>query len=66
MDTKNEQPTAVDDVRRVRERIDRESGGNVRQHIERSNRILEQYREKLGLKIMPPPSQPARRNGTGG
>jgi hypothetical protein len=66
MQTENEQPTAVDDVRKVREQIDRESAGDIRRHIDRSNRVLEEYREKLGLKIVPPPSQPVERNGTGG
>jgi hypothetical protein len=58
--------TAVDDVRRVRERLDRESGGSIQSLIEQSNRALEEHREKLGLKVVQPPMRPARCDGTGG
>lgn len=58
------QPTAVDDVRRVRERLDQESGGEIYKHIEQSNRALEKYREKLGLKVVQRPSRPAPHDGT--
>jgi hypothetical protein len=60
------QPTAVDDVRRIRERLDRESDGDIYKHIEQSNRALEEYREKLGLKVVQPPSRSAPCDGTRG
>jgi hypothetical protein len=50
------EPTAVDDVRRVRERIDRESGGDLQKHVEETNRIFEQLREKLNIRVVPAPS----------
>ena len=60
------EPTAVDDVRRVRERLDRESDGDIYKHIEQSNRALEEYCEKLGLKVVQSPLQSAPRDGTAG
>lgn len=68
LETKNggSELTAVDDVRRVRERLDRESDGDIYKHIEQSNRALEECREKLGLKVVQRPLRPARRDGTGG
>lgn len=42
--------TAVDDVRRVREAIAAEHRGNILEHIQESNRIFEQNRERLGIK----------------
>lgn len=45
----SESETAVDDVRRVREQIHRESGGDVRKHVAESNRFLAERREALGL-----------------
>ncbi len=58
--------TAVDDVRRVREQLQRESGGDIGRHIEQSNRVLDEYREKLALKVVQPPPSVGRRTGTGG
>jgi len=49
------EPTAVEDVRRVRERIDRESGGDMRKHVEETNRIFEQLRQKLQIRLVPAP-----------
>jgi hypothetical protein len=51
--TKRE-PTPVDDVRRVRERLSREAGGDIRRLIEDSNRVAQEYRRKLGLKMVKP------------
>ena len=42
--------TPVDDVRRVRERLDREAGGDVHRLAEQSRRVTERLRRKLGLK----------------
>jgi hypothetical protein len=58
--------TAVDDVRRIREQIDRESGGDLKKHVEQTNRIVEEYREKLGLNVLQPRPQQDRRDGTRG
>ena len=70
MTSENRQPesesTPVDDVRRVRERLSREAGGDIRKLIEESNRVAELYREKLGLKLVPPPKSDDRRTGTQG
>lgn len=62
----NVHETSVDDVRRIRERLDRESEGDIQRHIENSNRVLEEYREQLGLKVVQPPPKPKRRDGTDG
>ncbi len=59
------EPTAVDDVRRAREAIARQHQGNLRQHMEETNRIFEQMQAKLKLKLVPPPSK-SPRSGTGG
>jgi hypothetical protein len=48
------EPSAVDDLRRIRRRIDRDSHGDLRAHIAESNRLAEQLRERLGLKPVPP------------
>lgn len=59
------EPTAVDDVRRVRERIARAHGGRTAEQVRESNRIAEQLRERLNVRIVaPPPAEP--RSGTGG
>jgi hypothetical protein len=46
------QQTAVDDVRRVREKIAEQHRGNMREHMEETNRIFEQLRVKLNLKLV--------------
>jgi hypothetical protein len=54
--------TPVDDVRRVRERLDREAGGDIHVLIEQSNKAFEEYRRKLGLRpIRHVPTSPKRR-----
>lgn len=58
--------TAVNDVRRVREQFQQESGGDLRKHVEQSNRVLTEYAERLGVKVVQPPSRPTRRDGTRG
>ena len=47
--------TPVDDVRRVRRRISREAGGDIHKLVEESRRVAEQYRGKLGLKVVTAP-----------
>jgi hypothetical protein len=54
------EPTAVDDVRRAREAITRQHGGNLRQHMDETNRIFQEMRGRLNLKVVPPV---ARRKG---
>jgi len=58
--------TAVDDVRRIREQLDRESGGDIRKHVQQTNRVVEALREKLGLKIVQPPDRQQRRDDANG
>ncbi len=49
------EPNAVDDVRRVRERLSAEFGGDVRRLAEHAQRIAEQRQRSLKLKPVPPP-----------
>jgi hypothetical protein len=58
--------TAVNDVRRVREQLQRESGGDLRKHVEHSNRVLTEFAERLGVKVLQPPPRHTRRDGTRG
>lgn len=62
----NPEPTAVDDVRRVREKIARQHGGNLREHVEETNRITAEIRAKLKVKVIPPSGPTPRRAGTDG
>jgi len=55
-------PTPVDDVRRVRERLTREAGGDIAKLAEQANRVAEQLRKKLGLKKVEPPGPADRRD----
>ena len=47
--TKTEE-TPVDDVRRVREKLSRETGNNVNRLADRARQVAEKLRDKLGLK----------------
>ena len=58
--------TPVDDLRRVREKIHDECGGDLRKLAARANKTAEEYRQKLGLKVVQPPARESRRDGTGG
>ncbi len=49
------EPNAVDDVRRVRERLSAEHGGDVRRLAEYAERVAEQHIASLRLKPVPPP-----------
>jgi len=60
------EPTPVDDVRRVRERLDREAHGNIHTLAEQSRAALEQYRGPLNLKLVVAPTREARRDGKTG
>lgn len=53
--------TTVDDVRHVREKIAVGHAGDLRQHIEETNRITERLRASLNVQLVPtPPSRPVR------
>jgi hypothetical protein len=60
------EPTAVDDVRRVRENIARRHGGDIRKHIAETNRIAEKVRARLNVRLVPAPKIAPRRDGTQG
>lgn len=63
--TNNAETTAVDDVRKVRERIAREHGGDLQKHIEETNRITAQLCAKLNIKTVSLSTADARRFGQG-
>jgi hypothetical protein len=46
--------TAVHDVRKVRERLDREAGGDVHTLAQQSRNVSEELLKKLGLRRVPP------------
>jgi predicted RNA-binding protein len=48
--------TAVDDVRRVREKIALQHRGDLRQHVEETNRVVAQIQARLRIKIVPAPA----------
>jgi hypothetical protein len=59
--------TGVADVRRVREKIAAQYGGDLRQHVAETDRIVEPLIEKLGLKQgVPAARTDDRRSGTEG
>jgi hypothetical protein len=59
------EPTAVDDVRRVREKIAHQHEGDLSGHVAESNRIAQELCEKLNIRIVPAPDS-TRRSGTQG
>jgi hypothetical protein len=63
---KDAKRTAVDDVRRVREKIARQHGGDLNKHVEKTNSITAEIREKLKVKVVLPSAPHTRRAGTGG
>jgi hypothetical protein len=52
--------TPVDDVRRVRERFDREAGGDIHRHIEQTRQATERILAELGLTPHAPKGASAR------
>lgn len=62
----HEEPTAVDDVRKVRDRLDRDSGGDLRKHIADTNAAFEKLRNKLGLTLVDAPPAPPRSKSANG
>jgi hypothetical protein len=59
----SKEPTPVDDVRLVRERLTREAGGDISKLAEQARRTAERLREKLRFKFVDPPG-PSRHRGT--
>jgi hypothetical protein len=54
--------TAVEDVRKVREKIALQHRGDMREHVKESHRIAHSLRAKLGLRQVP--ASPRRRRAT--
>jgi hypothetical protein len=52
--------TPVDDVRRIRERFDREAGGDIHRHIEQTRQATERILAELGLTPQAPKGASAR------
>jgi len=46
------EPTPVDDVRRVRERLTREAGGDIAKLAEQAQHVAEKWHKKLSLKVV--------------
>ena len=63
VETKPQEQTAVDDVRRVREGIAKRHGGDLRAHMEETNRIFEELRERLNLRVVEPAKGGTKRVG---
>jgi hypothetical protein len=54
--------TPVDDVRRIRERLSREAGGNIRHLAAQSQAFFEAHQHEINLRLIPaPPPNPALR-----
>lgn len=51
--------SAVDDVRRVREQFARESGGDLRRHVEQTRAAFQQVQAELQLPTVTPPATAA-------
>ena len=58
--------TGVADVRRVREKIAAQYGGDLRKHADQTTKMVEPLMEKLGLKHGTPSRKDGRRSGTEG
>lgn len=56
------EPTPVDNVRRVRERLDREAQGNLHALAKQSRAAVERYRGQLDLKLIAPPVRETSQN----
>ncbi len=52
--------TPVDDVRAVRERLNREAGGDIHLLIQQSRAATEKFSARLGLKMTSAAARPAR------
>ena len=58
------EPNAVDNVRRVREKIDREHGSDLQGHVEETTRIATALRHKLNVRDVPASKADPERSGT--
>ncbi len=54
------EPTPVDDVRRVRERLTQEAGGDIAKLAEQAERATEKLRERLHIKVVDLPEGTGR------
>jgi len=61
-----DEPTAVDDVRRVRVKIAAAYGGDFLRHVEETNRIVEPLIDQLGLRRIEPEKTPSRKTSATG
>ncbi len=57
---KRSEKTAVDDVRKIRDRLSREAGGDVRKLAEQSRLAIQQLGRELGLKMKKPDNRRRR------
>lgn len=57
------EPTAVDDVRRVREKIDREHGSDLQGHVEETTRIAAAMLAQLNVRRILAPKGDSMRRG---
>jgi hypothetical protein len=64
--TEAAEDTGVADVRRVREKIAAQYGGNLKKHAAQTTKMVEPLIEKLGLKQGTPIRKNGRRSGTEG
>lgn len=48
--------SAIDDVRRIREQFSRESGGDIRRHVEQTQAAFRELQTQLRLSIVGPPA----------
>jgi hypothetical protein len=51
--------SAVQDVRRIRERFSREAGRDLHRHVEQTMRAFEELRKTLDLEVVSPPGAKA-------
>ena len=61
-----DEPTAVDDVRRVREKIAAIYGGDLLRHVQETSRIVAPLIEQLGLRRIEPDTTPSHKTGATG
>lgn len=48
--------SAIDDVRRIREQFSRESGGDIRRHVEQTQAAFQELQAQLRLTTVGPPA----------
>lgn len=55
--------SAIDDVRRIREQFSRESGGDIRRHVEQTQAAFQELQVQLRLPVIAPPAGTDRIGG---